>query len=273
MSSLNQYGNTVTGLVEMPASAGFTLVELLVVIGIISILIAILLPALNKARQQAKSVQCMSNLREVGQVLQMYALDNHNYIPSASDQFSGTDHLWTTRLLSRGYLQGVYYSAADPARDRNNRRITFCPSDPPMNLGEAEEAAIARGLGTGYRQMGYGMRIWTPPGDYASGALWSQSSTREHKLSTIHSPTSFFLMADSICTTWGLQGYQISMATSASVPWQVAARHNGKANTLFADGHVAAMAPDFFTTSGQAQGGYNTYNGTTYAYNVWVPGK
>jgi prepilin-type N-terminal cleavage/methylation domain-containing protein len=59
----------------------FTLVELLVVIGIIALLIAILLPALSRARENAKNAQCLSNLRQLGMVYQFYANDYKDQIP------------------------------------------------------------------------------------------------------------------------------------------------------------------------------------------------
>lgn len=66
---------------SLPTRRGFTLVELLVVIGIIALLISVLLPALNRARQSANSLSCQAKLRQIGQAIQIYANDQKDSLP------------------------------------------------------------------------------------------------------------------------------------------------------------------------------------------------
>src|SRR5580658_4573912 len=80
--------------------AGFTLVELLVVIGIIALLISMLLPALNKARQQANLIVCQSDLRQVGQALVIYTTENRGYTPQVWNNTYYTTFADTLSLLT-----------------------------------------------------------------------------------------------------------------------------------------------------------------------------
>ncbi len=117
-------------------TTGFTLVELLVVIGIIALLIGILLPALNRARLQAQKVQCQSNLHQLGIMCQMYAATFNNYIlpggyrnhlaitSGSTTVAANSEDLWPLLLLQLKYLsQDV---APDASQAQNN--VLLCPT-------------------------------------------------------------------------------------------------------------------------------------------------
>lgn len=74
--------------------SGFTLIELLVVVSIIGILAALLLPAINIARQAAHQTECLSNVRQIGVGMHAYAEDNEGKVPPLDDSYGGVRRLW-----------------------------------------------------------------------------------------------------------------------------------------------------------------------------------
>jgi hypothetical protein len=187
-------------------SAGkcFTLIELLVVVAIISVLAGMLLPALNKAREAARSSHCMSNLKQIAFGLALYADDNDGRFPN---EVRGCNAKQWYENGKEGSFPTSWddYQPLVYAYLGGNEKIFFCPSE---NARQVRSEKFA---------FNYAMND-------ALGAWEEQSKT----VNRIKSPSRIFLTAD---TTYQWLG----------ACYKVEVRHAQKANFSFVDGHVRAM--------------------------------
>ncbi len=132
--ALDIHRNRNSKQAQRPFATGkaFTLVELLVVIGIIALLISILLPALNKARKAGQRVACMSNLRQVGMGMMQYTFDNRNALPLADVQVSTSEPSYWLGIYGSGWVSRLAerkYVATTTEQNRTKHDVFSCPID------------------------------------------------------------------------------------------------------------------------------------------------
>ncbi|RRJ98278.1 prepilin-type N-terminal cleavage/methylation domain-containing protein [Opitutaceae bacterium TAV4] len=218
---------------------GFTLIELLTVVAIIGILAAIMIPVVGKVRKSAMNVRCISNLRGLGGALAVFTVENNNKLPprNLEKDIPYTDanpskslRFWTSRLYRHGIL-----------KDRN---AFYCPAVFPTRDSEVPDSEKIEETGG----LTYGMRMWMRP-----GGKWGTDRHLDTPLTAIENPSDFFLIADSIwldkSNTNGrpTQGYGINPTPNSTANQRIHRRHSNRANTLFADFHVAAKDDAYFT--------------------------
>jgi prepilin-type processing-associated H-X9-DG protein/prepilin-type N-terminal cleavage/methylation domain-containing protein len=234
----------------------FTLVELLVVIAIIAILAVLLLPALTRSLERAKQIQCVNNVRQLGQALQEFVSENHKYplFVDASFTTNGIPYDFNTWVETLGHQLNQDYHT-----DTNfwNRGVWLCPSVKSMGIlksGFSSYGYNAFGIGEDTNSLGLGGTFGfahTVP--YPSGFSGSAFPVTKPPVndSLIVSPSEMMAIGD------GFHGNGDKIYSGQDMLWRhnafggffdtatAYARHQGHANVVFCDGHVESPALKF----------------------------
>ena len=243
------------------ARAGFTLAELLVAVGIIAVLIAILLPALSKAKGHALNLRCLSHLRSIGQNLEIYANSSGGKLPQHP---SSETWLWDVPYLTRDAMAGLTGEAPPGSAPGAGRDLLYCPFYLQQNDEDLWNFAPSAPGGP-YAVIGYVSLIQRmAPSPLAGAALLEREFVNNYRpnVTTRNAPTkpteielvcdAVISQGDSFAAQGGWKGIHVTPHLDKN-----GQPHGG--NSLYLDGHAAfvpfsAMKVRWEAEAGRAAG-------------------
>jgi prepilin-type N-terminal cleavage/methylation domain-containing protein/prepilin-type processing-associated H-X9-DG protein len=221
------------------SKTGFTLIELLVVVAIISVLVAMLLPAVGAARQTALKINCSANLRQIGSALGFYASDNQELFPPGA--------------IHEGYPSQTTWDRAIQNYVKcpvNKIAVSGDPLDPTVDIFGCPSDKIDRTFG---RKRSYSMLFF----DLTGGKYNYMTNVPVGKFPT---PSEDFIITE-WHASWNrrlgnLPGctiffwYYLTGFVASELPPRQGLYHKAGNNFLFVDGHVNLITPDEATVGG-----------------------
>jgi prepilin-type N-terminal cleavage/methylation domain-containing protein/prepilin-type processing-associated H-X9-DG protein len=280
---------------------GFTLVELLVVIGIIALLISILLPSLSAAREQARTTKCMSNLRSIHQAMTAYAAEQKGYLVPCDVEDTVTppdptngyaiNESWATILVCMGYLKtpvgvmatvnGGDHVLKCPSGILEDSQTGFSniasgrPNSRLDMLGAMGAQHISKTLEPGrVIYCWYGANGVAEPNSAQYVPMWrapTHDSKMVRQMSNVKNGSSLVILYDGLSTVHMITGN----ANRLNARHGTSARHK-QTNLLFLDGHVetyfTADLPGGTDDANQPGGAGTVYglaNLANYPYPQW----